>query len=288
MAREPWCRARVRVLAPRPDGSKQGVDDFLAEHSRDELLARIEPVWHPLPHETVRSAESTSDDAPLRPTAELLAKVRDVLARYVILPSSSARLAIALYVLHTWAFDAAHCTPYLVIQSAAKRSGKTRLEELLEQLVRSPWRIAAASEAAMFRKIQAERPTLLLDEVDALFGAKAEGTEPIRAILNAGNRPGAAVARVVGEGANLQPVDFSVYCPKVLAGIVTSRWPDTVVDRSIAIRLQRKKPGESVERLRVRKLEAETNALRPRARTLGAGTRRRAPRGRTRAPHRAR
>ena len=49
----------------------------------------------------------------------------------------------------------------------------------------------------------------------------------------------------------MQVADFSVYCPKVLAGIVTRDWPDTVLDRSIVIRLQRKKRGETVERLRV-------------------------------------
>ena len=132
----------------------------------------------------------------------------------------------------------------------------------------------------MFRKIAAERPTLLLDEVDALFGARAESTEPIRAILNAGNRPGVAVSRMVGEGASMQPADFEVYCPKVLAGIVTPRWPDTVLDRSIVIQLQRKKPGESVERFRYRKLRAETEPLRARARALGARARRGAARRR--------
>ena len=40
--------------------------------------------------------------------------------------------------LHTWALDAAHATPYLVILSPTKRSGKTRLEETLELLVRDP------------------------------------------------------------------------------------------------------------------------------------------------------
>ena len=243
------------------DGSKQGVDDYLATHTRDDLLGRIERAWHQLPHETVRGSGSKSD-APLRATAELLYDARAVLDRFVILPSAAARLAIALYALHTWAFDAAHATPYLVIQSATKRSGKTRLEEVLEMIVRAPWRIAAASESAVFRKIDAQRPTLLLDEVDALFGARSEGTEPIRAILNAGNRPGAAVARMVGEGANMQPVDFSVYCPKVLAGINTQRWPDTVTDRAIVIQLQRKKPNESVQRLRHRKLLSETEPLR--------------------------
>jgi hypothetical protein len=224
--------------------------------------AKAADAWLGAPPATPMDHRTPEADVALRSTGELLLEVRGVLRRYVILPSGAARLAVALYALHTWAFEAAHCTPYLVLQSATKRSGKTRLEEVLELVVRAPWRIAAASESAMFRKIDAQRPTLLLDEVDALWGSRTEGTEPIRAILNAGNRPGAAVSRIVGEGGSMQVADFSVYCPKVLAGIVTSRWPDTVTDRAIAIRLQRKKPGQAVARLRVRKLQTDTERLR--------------------------
>jgi hypothetical protein len=256
-------RVRVVYLPSGEFGTKTGLDDYLAaDHDRDDVLGLAVDELRPLPGQGTQSVPRAAQDAALRPTADLLREVRDVLGRYLVLPSAAARLAVALYVLHTWAFDAAHCTPYLVVQSAVMRSGKTRLEEVLELLLRAPWRIAAASESAMFRKIDMQRPTLLLDEVDALFGARAEGTEPIRAILNAGNRPGAAVARMVGEGANMQPADFSVYCPKVLAGIITSRWPSTVLDRAIVIRLQRMKPGESVERLRYRKLREATERLR--------------------------
>jgi hypothetical protein len=256
-------RLRVVYLPSGEFGAKTGLDDYLAaDHDRDDLLALAVDELRPLVGHGAPKAPKPAQDAALRQTAELLRAVRDVLAHYVILPSAAARLAIALYVLHTWALAGAHCTPYLVVQSAVKRSGKSRLEEVLEMLVRRPWRIAAASESAMFRKISAEQPTLLLDEVDALFGRGSQGTEPIRAILNAGNRPGASVARTVGEGAGMQVVDFSVYCPKVLAGIITRDWPDTVLDRSIAIPLQRKKRGEKVKRLRFRKLRAETESLR--------------------------
>ena len=122
--------------------------------------------------------------------------------------------------------------------------------------------IAAASESAMFRKIAEQRPTLILDEVDAIFAGKAENAESLRGLLNAGNRPRAAVARVVGEGSNLKSVDFPVYCAKVLAGIGTDRWPDTILDRSIRITLKRKKKDESVARFRHRKAYAETEGLR--------------------------
>jgi hypothetical protein len=60
------------------DGGKQGVDDFLAEHSRDELIDRIEQAWHPLPHRTV-NPEAPAPDAQLRQTGELVGEVLEVL-----------------------------------------------------------------------------------------------------------------------------------------------------------------------------------------------------------------
>jgi hypothetical protein len=190
--------------------------------------------------------------------------------RYVVLPTDHAATAVALWVAHTWALDGAHATPYMLVVSPQKRSGKSRLLEILGLLVRTPWYIAAASEAAMFRKISAERPTLLLDEIDAIFGAATERTEPLRAVLNAGNRPGAAVARCVGDGANQQVVDFSVYCAKVLAGIDTGRVPDTIVDRSIRIAMKRKTQAEPVARFRHRYADEETRPIREAAEAWGA------------------
>jgi hypothetical protein len=257
-----WLEHRGAELAfvylPSENGAKVGVDDYLAKHSKDELLALICRKWRPLASEG-QPAEALPD-APLLSTDELLEAIAQVLDRYVRLLNRRAVLAIALWVLHTWALEAAHATPYLAVESPTKRSGKTRLEETLELLVHAPWRIAAASESAMFRKIAEARPTLLLDECDAIFSGPEN--EPLRAVLNAGNRPGASVARVVGEGANQTVTDFEVFCPKVLAGIATDKWPDTVRDRSIRIPMQRKKRQETVERFRYRKAHAETEELR--------------------------
>ena len=84
---------------------------------------------------------------PLVSAGELIGEVAALFRRFIVLPSNAAALAIALYVLHTWAFEAAHATPYLAVRSPVKRAGKTRLEELLELVVRRPWRVTAASEA---------------------------------------------------------------------------------------------------------------------------------------------
>jgi hypothetical protein len=196
-------------------------------------------------------------------TAPLLAAVEEFAARYCVLPGSSEETAHALWVLHTHALEGAHATPYLLYLSPEKRSGKTRAQEVDELLVACPWRVTSASEAAIFRKISKDRPTLLLDEIDAIFGSFSERTEPLRAILNAGNRPGATVARCVGEKGD-QVREFPIYCAKALAGIDTGRLPDTIRDRGIKIAMRRRTAAEPVERLRWRDAKAEAEPLRAR------------------------
>jgi hypothetical protein len=98
----------------------------------------------------------------------------------------------------------------------------------------------------------------LLDEVDAIFGPKAKDHEGLRAILNVGNQRGTPVARCVGQKFELQ--EFEVFCPKALSGI--GRFPDTVADRSVPIRMRRRAPSESVERFRLRKVKPVADELR--------------------------
>jgi hypothetical protein len=195
-------------------------------------------------------------------TGTLLHGVERFMGRFVVLPSKAAGAALSLFVLHTYAFEAAEQTPYLLLTSPERRSGKTRLLEVLELLVRKPWRVAGASESALFRKLEQDTPTLLLDEIDAIFGRNTEQTEPLRAVLNAGNRRGACVARVVGKGKEMQVADFGVYSPKVLAGITSNRLSDTLTDRSVGIQMRRRRDDESVERFHLRDVEPVAATLR--------------------------
>ncbi|HUN77407.1 MAG TPA: DUF3631 domain-containing protein [Solirubrobacteraceae bacterium] len=195
-------------------------------------------------------------------TADMLDRVGAFVGRFVVLPSEAARIALALYVLHTHAIDAAEATPYLLVLSPERQSGKTRLLEVAELLVRSPWRVAGASEAALFRRIERDRPSLLLDEIDAVFASSTERVEPLRCLLNAGNRHGASVSRVVAKGKSMEVVDFAVFCPKMLAGIDSSKLPETLTDRSVTIKMQRRRDGERVERLRYRHASRDAEPIR--------------------------
>jgi hypothetical protein len=194
-------------------------------------------------------AEVAQDEKLHEATGELVDGIREMVRRYVAMPGEHELLAAALFVLHTWTLPAADATPYLVVVSETPRCGKTRLLEVLRLLVRNPWHVASVTEAALFRKIEAEQPTLLLDEVDAVFAHSREG---LRAVLNAGNRRGSSVTRMEAKEVR----EFPVFCAKVLAGIDTGTLPDTIRDRSIVLRMRRK-DGEPVKRLRSRVAERE-------------------------------
>lgn len=186
-------------------------------------------------------------------TADSLAAALDCAvefeADYVVL-GDHERDAVALWVAHTYVMDAFDCTPYLSVESPERECGKTRLLELAAVLVHRPWSVSDVSAAALFRKIAAHKPTLLLDEVDAIFGGKSEYFEALRGVLNAGNRRGCSVARCVGEGAKQKVVDFPVFGPKVLAGIDRGTLPETIVGRSVMIEMRRKTREERVRRWR--------------------------------------
>jgi uncharacterized protein DUF3631 len=199
-------------------------------------------------------------------TADLLAEVADFLSSYVVFADEWQPVALALWTLHTYALDAAEQSPYLVITAPEKRCGKTMLRDALSEIVRQPWTIdAAPTESTIFRKISADQPTLLLDEVDALFRGSRERVEPLRALFNGGNRRGATVPRCVGEGSKYEVIDFEIFCAKALVGIDAARWPSTIRDRSIEVVLRRKRRDESVKRFRRREVAPIAAAIRQEA-----------------------
>lgn len=108
----------------------------------------------------------------------------------------------------------------------------------------------------MFRLIEKEHPTLVLDEAEFLSG-RSDRAEAIRSLLNAGNRRGTTVPRCVGQGHEI--AEFRVYCPKVLCRI--GKLPETIADRSIVVPMQRRKPCESVERFIHKRVEAATEPI---------------------------
>jgi hypothetical protein len=118
---------------------------------------------------------------------------------------------------------------------------------------------ANISDAALFRVIDERRPTLLVDEVEAIFGKKSP-REELRGILNAGYRRAGTTHRMGGTN-NTTLQTFSVFCPKAFAGIGNCL-PDTLADRAIAIRMKRRNRDVAIERFRIRDVQPEALVLR--------------------------
>ncbi|MBI2187322.1 MAG: DUF3631 domain-containing protein [Acidobacteria bacterium] len=196
----------------------------------------------------IRFGTATTQDA-ARGLDRLLTHLVTWIRCYVVVTDHQA-VAIVLWAAHTHVIDAFDCTPYLQVTSATKRAGKTRLLEVLEPIVARPWFTGRTSAAALVRKVDAECPTLLLDESDAAFGGEKEYAEALRGLLNTGYRRSGKSTVCIGQGANIQARDFRTFSPKTIAGI--GELPGTIADRAITIQLRRRTTDEPCDRWRER------------------------------------
>jgi hypothetical protein len=228
-----------------------GQDSRGGQNSLDGNGAQGEPATGLdfVPHET-----------PVQNLSSTLGGIVHFLSRYVTFPMPEQADVIALWIAHTHVFTAFRFSPYLHVCSPEKRCGKSRLLECIQLLVPRPEMMVRPSEASLYRIIDGEKPTVLLDEVDTIFSERSSdaGSEAMRAILNAGFQKGATVAKCTEAGRGI--ARFEVFCPKVIAGI--GRIPDTVRDRSIDIRLDRQTSENKAQRFRLAAAEEEAAPLR--------------------------
>jgi hypothetical protein len=153
--------------------------------------------------------------------AKLLFEISEFLGRFVCYPNEHAQIAHTLWVAHTHMMEAWETTPRLALLSPEPQSGKTRAMEVSELLVPNAVETVNMSSAYLFRRIGADAgmPTLLMDEVDALFNGKSQAAEEIRGLLNAGYRRGALVGRCVIVGKTVETVESPSFCAVALAGL---------------------------------------------------------------------
>jgi hypothetical protein len=182
----------------------------------------------------------------------LLDSVRVFLERFISYPSKHAAVAHALWIAHTHMMDIWDSTPRIAFMSPERGSGKTRALEATEFLVPRPVHSVNNSVAYVIRKIADDigKPTILYDEVDALFGTKDPSKADLLAILNAGHRKGAKSGRCVVDGGRVRVEELPAYSALALAGL--RDLPDTLASRSILIEMRRRAPNEIIEPFRGR------------------------------------
>ncbi|MEU3491576.1 DUF3631 domain-containing protein [Streptomyces massasporeus] len=205
----------------------------------------------------------TNQAAPSIDGAALLNEVEAFHRRFNVFPTEAAYVAVTLWDAHAHLLDAFESTPRLAFLSPEPGSGKTRALEICGTLVPQPMVAVNASPAALFRAVSGMedgRPTILFDEIDTVFGPKAKDNEELRGLLNAGHRRTGVSYRCVGDGGNQSVQAFPSYAAVAVAGL---GWlPDTILTRSVIIRMRRRAPNETVESFRSRLHEPQGRALR--------------------------
>ncbi|GJN99120.1 hypothetical protein NJB1907f44_48970 [Mycobacterium marinum] len=195
--------------------------------------------------------------------AQLLDDVEAFVRRFSVLPGEHCYVGVALWAAHTHFIDRLETTPRLACLSPEPGSGKTRVLEVLDVLCANPLMALDISMSAFFRIVEDRQPTILLDEVDAIFIGKkqSEGAEDMRRVINNGYRVGAVVQRVGGKNRD-EVQDFHVFTPVAMAGL--GNLPDTLMSRAVVIRMKRRRTGEIVQQFRDRLHRPEGEKLQAR------------------------
>jgi hypothetical protein len=158
--------------------------------------------------------------------ALLIDEIETFFADRAHLPQGAA-LVLSFFALNTWTFELFDTVPYLLLESALPGCGKSTVIRLLDTISCRSRKASSMSEAVMFRLIDSEAPTLLIDEAETIEG-RSERAQALRAIAHEGYKRGGQVPRCEGEHHEVRW--FDVYCPKAFCGY---RWTHGRAARSV-------------------------------------------------------
>lgn len=95
---------------------------------------------------------------------------------------------MALYTFYTYVYDEFRFAPMILVTAPTSEAGKSRLFDVAELLVRSPYVVVDPSGPALRNIINMLHPTLMVDETDLLTKSP-----DLKVILNAGVEKGRVI-----------------------------------------------------------------------------------------------
>lgn len=192
--------------------------------------------------------------------AELLDRVHAFLRRFICYPSVASSIAHVLWITHTHFMDEWFSTPRLAALSPEPGSGKSRLLEITALLVPRPILSVGSTASFILRTVadQDNRPTILYDEIDTVF-SNPRGAEGLRGLFNAGYRRGATAGRSYVDKGKVLTERLATYAAVAMGGL--GDLPDTIMSRSVVIRMRKRANGEHIEPFRPVHHEMPANDL---------------------------
>jgi hypothetical protein len=208
----------------------------------DEILTRRKKTWNDLT-DILSGAGGTQGwhddddddgdvaDPPARESRRPapLDLIYHILARHLGLTEHQL-VAVTLWIAHTFVFERFSVTPRLAALSPVRGCGKTTLLNTVKALSKRTRKVDHITAAVLFRLIDRERSTLLLDEAD---NQDLLHNPVLRSVINSGHhRDGKVMRYLDGEVS-----EFSTFAPLALAAI--GRLPFPMLHRSIVINMER-------------------------------------------------
>jgi hypothetical protein len=130
----------------------------------------------------------------------------------------------------------------------------------VRRVVRRGYLTSGVTSAVVFRLNESQHPTFCMDEAEKLAGRDAD--RDLIGLLNVGYRRGASVPRCTGDEHDVQVFDAFGFRALASIGML---W-DTIMDRAVTIRLERKPREVSLYRFNGRTADAEAAELSSRLR----------------------
>jgi hypothetical protein len=217
-------------IAPRPPEPPPSLSPGWSAVSRSEWLA----------------------GSPSMPPEEVCRLLIEGFAKYLDLPPETAAGTVAMlacWSLLSYVFPVFDAVPYIAVGGPA-HSGKSRVFELLSQVVLRPLNTSNVSNPALFRSLHAFGGVALLDEAERLRESRSPEVQELLSSLLAGYKRNGVATRceAAGDGQFVMR-HFNVFGPKALAAI--NELPPTLATRCLAVPMFRSPPGSMKPRLRV-------------------------------------
>jgi hypothetical protein len=217
-------------IAPRPPEPPPSLSPGWSAASRSEWLA----------------------GSPAMPPEEVCRLLIEGFAKYLDLPPETAAGTVAMlacWSLLSYVFPVFDAVPYIAVGGPA-HSGKSRVFELLSQVVLRPLNTSNVSNPALFRSLHAFGGVALLDEAERLRENRSPEVQELLSSLLAGYKRNGVATRceAAGDGQFVMR-HFNVFGPKALAAI--NELPPTLATRCLAVPMFRSPPGSMKPRLRV-------------------------------------
>lgn len=156
---------------------------------------------------------------------------------------------LSLWTMLTYAYPAWPAVPYLSI-GGPLGSGKSRVFDVLNKIVCRPLPSSSMSAPCLFRTLDGQGGTLLLDEAERLRERSSETGELRNILLSGYKKTGGRANRLEKRSDDsYQPMSFDVYGPKAIAGI--NELPSALASRCIRIVMFRASKGSEKPRHRI-------------------------------------